>query len=226
MSAVVDPNYRPLGLESDATNRNFSGAHNPDDALWVQFAQRPVQNNYRTQVEGRPIFEDQLWIEIRMPGGLNIIERPAMEADKRRFLRAWQFYEQTHGKDGAMVGTPLSQWPLLRPAQIEELRALRFYSVEQVANASDEALQRMGMLAGMAPSSFRERARSYLLAATDSAAAAAVAAEKKALEDRLAAQEAAMREQAEKHAREMEELKALISAAAPKGRNRAQEQQA
>lgn len=168
MSAVVDPGYRPLGLETDVGNQNFAGARNPDDLLWVQFSMKPIQNNFRTQSAGRPIFEDQLWIEIRVPGNaLTIIERPSEESDKFRFPRQWNYFQQTHSADGQNVGTPLSQWPLLRPSQIEELRALKFYTVEQVAFASDEQLQRMGMGPGMAPMAFRERAKLFLETAND-----------------------------------------------------------
>lgn len=212
-NAVIDPGYRPLGLETDLRNQNFSGARNPDDLLWVQFAMKPIQNNYRTQREGRPVFEDQLWIEIRTPGGLNIIERPAAEEDKVRFARHWAFYQQTHGAEGQQIGTPLAQWPLLRPSQIEELRALKFYTVEQVAAASDEQLGRLGMLAGMAPMAFRERARLYLESARDNALAQKQEEEKRALQEQLAAERKAREEQAAKHEAEMMELRALITQA-------------
>lgn len=172
MSAVVDPTHRPLGMESDLANPNFAGARNPDDLLWVQFSMKPIQNNFLSQKENRPIFEDQLWIEIRVPGNaLTIIERPAVESDKRRFPRQWAWFEQTHGKDGQNIGTPLAQWPLLRPSQVEELRAQKFYTVEQVAFASDEQMRIMGMGPGMSPAAFRERAKLYLETAKDNAQA-------------------------------------------------------
>lgn len=221
MNAVVDPGYRSLGLESDVANRNFAGAMNPDDLLWVQFSTKAVQHNFETQLQGRPIFIDEDWIEIRTPGNsYNIIERPVVEADKVKFPRQWAFFQQTKSQDGQNSGTPLSQWPYLRPSQIEELRALNFRSVEQIAFASDEQVARVGMLAGMAPLAFRERAKLYLEAARDNAHAVKQADENKALKERLEAQEKAQREQEEKHRKEMEELRSLIAAAAPKKRGR------
>lgn len=203
MSAVVDPQYRALGLETDLANPNFAGARNPDDLLWVQFAMKPIPNTFRTQQEGRPIFEDQLWIEIRVPGNnLLTIERPANDSDQIRFPRQWAYFQQTHGKDGQNVGTPLSQWPLLRPSQVEELRALKFYTVEQVAFASDEQLRGMGMGPGMAPSAFRERAKLYLETARDSAVAAKQAEEIKKRDEQLASMQA-----------QVEELKAMVKVA-------------
>lgn len=172
MNAVVDSGHRPLGLETDVANPNFAGARNPDDLLWVQFMVKPIANNYRTEQESRPIFEDQIWIEIRVPGNqLLTIERPTVESDKFRFPRHWAHFQQTKGPEGQNVGTPLTQWPLLKPSQVEELRALKFYTVEQVAFASDTQLQAMGMGPGMAPSAFRERAKLYLESAQDNALA-------------------------------------------------------
>jgi len=106
------------------------------------------------------------------------------------------------------------------PPRRKELRALNFRSVEQIAFASDEQIGRIGMLAGMAPLAFRERAKLYLEARGTAAKVVQQAEENKALKDRLEAQEKAQKEQEEKHRREMEELRALIAAAAPKKRGR------
>ena len=215
MSAVVDPMYRPLGLETDVSNQNFVGARNPDDLLWVQFSMKAIQNHFLTAQHGRPMFEDQLWVEIRVPGNqLLTIETPATEEHKRRFPRQWAYFQQTHSPDGQNIGTPLSQWPILRPSQIEELRSLRFYTVENVAFASDEQIGRIGMIAGMAPAAFRERARLYLEGAEQHALQSKQAEELKA---RMAEIESLKQKQADadaRHQEEMAELRALIKAAA------------
>jgi hypothetical protein len=46
---------------------------------------------------------------------------------------------------------------------------MKFYTVESIANASDQQLQRMGMAAGMSPYAFRDKAKSYLNLASNSA---------------------------------------------------------
>ncbi len=213
--AIADPNHRQMGLETDVANPNFQGARNPDDLLWVQFTTKPIQNNFLTVAQNRPIFEDQTWIEIRVPGNqLLTIERPIEQSDQFRFPRQWAYFKQTNGADGQNVGTPLTQWPLLRPSQIEELKALRFYTVEQVAFASDEQLQRMGMGPGMAPSAFRERAKMYLESANDSAFAVKQAEEIKARDKKIEDLVAAQKASDEKRDKEMAELRTLITAAA------------
>jgi len=192
-----------LGLETDVANPNFSGAHNPDDLLWVQFSIKPQQDMFKSQKENRPIFFDQLRIEIRVPGNnLLTIDRPATEDDKLRFPRHWAYFQQTHGAEGQNIGTPISQWPLLRPSQVEELRALRFYTVEQVAFASDEQINRTGMIAGMSPFGFRERAKLYLETAKDNSIAVKQAEEIKARDAKLAQME-----------KDMQEMKAMLEAA-------------
>lgn len=213
MSSVIDPGYRPLGLETDIGNPNFAGARNPDDLLWVQFSMRPIPNNFKSGKEGRPIFEDQLWVEIRIPGNqLLTIETPATDDHKRRFPRQWAYFQQTHGSEGQQVGTPLSQWPFLRPSQVEELRALKYYTVENVAFASDEQIGRVGMIAGIAPFSFRERAKLYLETARDSSVAIKQADELKKREAEIAELKKAQEAAAAKHEKEMAEMREAIAA--------------
>lgn len=221
MSAVADPMHRPLGLETDIANTNFSGARNPDDLLWVQFSTRAIPNSYKTAAQGRPIFEDQLWVEIRVPGNqLLTIETPALEEHKRRFPRQWAYFQQTHSSDGQNIGTPLAQWPILRPSQIEELRALKFFTVENVAFASDEQIGHIGMIAGMAPLSFRERAKLYLEGAKQHSQAAHLVEEVKARDEQIAQLKQKQADADERHAQEMQELRTLIKAIEPRRRGR------
>jgi hypothetical protein len=71
--------------------------------------------------------------------------------------------------DQEVVGTPVAEWPLVSKSQAEELRAMKFFTVESIASASDQQLQRMGMAAGMSPYSFRDKAKAFLNLATTSA---------------------------------------------------------
>lgn len=185
--AVVDPSHRQEGIATDMANAMFQGARNPDDLLHVRFYIKSIQDNFQTEKQGRPIFIDETWIEIKVPGNnLSKIERPKYREDEFRFPRHWAYFQQTHGKDGVSIGTPLSQWSLLRPAQVEELKGLQFYTVEQVAQASDEQLRIMGMGPGMAPAAFRERARLYLENAKDTALAVRQAEEIKKRDEAIA----------------------------------------
>jgi len=172
-------------LASDINNPEYQGAiSNPDSRLSVKFYNKAVQNNFRTEKEGRPIFEDVTFVRITLPGDTNnIIDTFARDEHKSRFPLQWAHYKNTHGDDQQMIGTPLSSWPLLTTAQAEELKALKFYTVEQIAGASDLQLQKLGMLAGMSPYAFRDRAAKYLSIAKNEADATQADSRVKQLEE-------------------------------------------
>jgi hypothetical protein len=143
---------------------------NSDAVFAVRFYAKEQEIPFQTALEGRPIFEMRDFVRIEVPGNqLSIIDTLANEDHKRRFPIQWAAYQNTKGGEQIMPGTPLKDWALLNSAQAKELEHYRFYTVEQVANASDHNLQSIGMLAGMSPISFREKARAYLSSAKGSA---------------------------------------------------------
>lgn len=152
-------------LASDLNNREFVGAVDPDSLLTVFFSVKPVENSFRSTVEGRPIFDDVDYIKIYTPGNsLNIIERPVNDDDKRRFSDQWRRYQAGKQGDEQISGTPLNQWALLSPAQAEELRHMGFRVVEQIAGASDDNILKVQNFAGMSGYALRERAKTFLAA--------------------------------------------------------------
>lgn len=133
-------------LASDDNNPNFSGARNPDDLLNVTFYPKAVKDNFNSEKEGRDIFVDVTYIRLITPGNvLNIIERPIRPDDKFRFPRQWAMYQSANDSNHPAFGTPLEKWNELSPARAEELKYLKFRTVEQIANASDHQLQVIGM---------------------------------------------------------------------------------
>lgn len=160
-------------IASDDNNPAFQGAHNPDARLAVRFYSRPVKNAFESEQQGRPIFSDVDFIEISVPGDtLSVIDQPVREDHKKRFPLHWAHYQNTKGAESSVTGTPLTQWSRITPAQAEELRALKFYTVESIAEASDQGIQRIGMIAGMSPYAFREHAQRFLRIAHEDAVAA------------------------------------------------------
>ena len=144
-----------MGIESDVINA--------DSRLSVKFHSQPVKNEFLTQKEGRPIFEDRDMITIYVPGDNTLTVVAEVRDDhKQRFPLQWAHYQNKHADDPKNIGTPIGEWPLVTPAMAEELRALKFYTVESIAMASDGQLQSIGMRAGMNPMTFRDRARNYL----------------------------------------------------------------
>jgi hypothetical protein len=207
-------------LASDLDNPDYTGATNPDSRLAVMFYSKPIENEFQSMAQGRPIFEDRDFVRIFVPGDpTTVVDTFVREDHKARFPLHWAHYQNKHGGDSKEIGTPLSHWPRLQPSQVEELRALKFYTVEAVAGAADAQLQRIGMVAGMSPYAFRDAAVRFLALAKDDSKAAEVEARAKALEE----ENKKLREDSEKAMAEMRaEMQALkdafIAKETPKGK--------
>ena len=190
-------------LASDLNNPDFAGPVNPDSRLAVRFYVQAFPNNFMSEKEGRPIFQDVDMIQIMVPGdATSIIDTPVREEHKKRWPIQWAHFQNKHGGDPREIGTPLEQWPRLNKSQVEELKALKIYTVENVAGMSDANLQKIGMIAGMQPHAFRDHAVRFLRLAHDDSIANEAETRAKALEEANAklkadtdAQLAEMREQ-------------------------------
>ena len=143
--------------------------NNPDSQLNVKFYQRAINNEFKSALEGRPIMEMRDFILIEVPGdNLTVIDTFAVDEHKERFPVQWARY-QNEKTDGDIEGTLLNDWPVLNAAIAAELKHFKFYTVEQVAAASDAQLNTLGMAAGMSPLALRDKAKAYLGSAKDTA---------------------------------------------------------
>lgn len=176
-------------MASDANNPQFLGAHNPDMAVVVKFYSKAVHQPYASAEAGRPIYLDVDFVQIFTPGNqLNIVDTPVRIEHKQRFAQQWAQYQSGKGT-GMEMGTPVNQWTFLSAAQAEEFRGLKFFTVEQIANASDGQLQSLGMVGGMSPMSVRARAQAFLGQAAQGAPAEKQAQENAELKAKLEAME-------------------------------------
>lgn len=167
-----------------------SDVSNGDEKLYVEF--------YIYEAVGPksdPAQIGKTFIRIVTPGNqLNVVDRPMRESDQRRFPRHWLIYQQMN-TGAPVVGLDLGVWLTERPDdltrnQMDQLRALKFLTVEHVATASDAQLQRIGM-GGIG---LRDRAAAFLAEHTAKKATGDVDALKQQNAD-MAAQLAAMQEQ-------------------------------
>jgi hypothetical protein len=165
-----------MAIESD-----IQGA---DSRLAVQFYKKSVKQDIASDEAGRPIFKEFDFVRIMIPGdNLTEIDTYAQESHKQRFPRQWAHYQNQVSNHQDIIGTPLDQWPQVTRSQAEELRGLKFHTVESIADCSDQQLQRIGMVAGMSPHNFRLKAKAFLNLATDSAEVAQREAELQALKE-------------------------------------------
>jgi myosin-crossreactive antigen len=189
-----------------------------DARLQVRFYKRAVKQDQESLDAGRDIYKEFDFVHICVAGDtLTEIDTYALNNHKVRFPIQWAQYMNRVGEDDQeVVGTPVSEWPLVSKSQAEELRALKFKTVESVAGASDAQLQRMGMAAGMSPYAFRDKARAFLNLATNAAETDKREAEINALKEELAKKEletAKMKAETEAKFAQMQEQMAAVLAA-------------
>ena len=164
--------------------------NNPDSALWVEFYEDKVLQNFLSEQEGRPIYHDVVNIRIRIPGNDTlVIDRAMEEGDKIRFPRHWAFFE-SKTKNGEHPGTPLSEMPGVTKAIIENLCVRGFYTVEQFVAVSDQVVGNLGMGVGVLPIGFRDQCKRFLGAAAEMAPTARLEAELKQRDAAMAAMQA------------------------------------
>jgi hypothetical protein len=168
-----------------------SDENNADSRLQVRFYKRAVQQEAETLAAGRPIYKEFDFVHICVAGdALTEIDTYVLANHKTRFPIQWANYMNRVGADDQeIVGTPLSEWPLVSKSQAEELRGMKFQTVEAVAGASDAQLQRIGMAAGMSPYAFRDKAKAFLNLATNAAETDKRESEISALKEELAKKE-------------------------------------
>jgi hypothetical protein len=196
-----------------------SDVQNADSRLAVQFYKKSMKQEDASNEAGRPIFKEFDFVRIMIPGdNLTEIDTYAQESHKQRFPRQWAHYQnQTAGHED-VVGTPLDQWPQVTRSQAEELRGLKFYTVEAIADCSDQQLQRIGMVAGMSPHNFRLKAKAFLNLANDSAEVAQRESELQALREENAKITAETEAKLSKMQEQMEALLAAVAEKKPRTR--------
>ena len=121
---------------------DFNSREADDKSVYVKFYIRPKENEAKSAEEGRPIYEDKEYVEIRTPGNTtNIVQRPVTDMDKKRFAAAYREFKA--GDTEQVIGTPLVEAPWITRSQVEELSYLRIRTVEQLANVGDDVCTRI-----------------------------------------------------------------------------------
>lgn len=134
-----------------------------DEQLLVKFFTKQKEDKTASLKEGRPIFKDVEYIDIKVPGNRSGGAcRVANFQDKQRFPRHYAAFQQR--KEMPVEGTPLGEWPLMSRSQVEELAFHNVKTVEQLVAMSDGlSAQFMGM------NSLRTKAKMWLEQTEDTA---------------------------------------------------------
>lgn len=180
-----------------------------DAGLYVEFRTENIYQEFQSEQEGKPVYEQVPFISIYVPGDkTKKVDRPVkmqghgdIPSDPERFPRQWQAFQQ--GVKAVQSGFPLTEWPGMTASHVRELNAVNIFTVEQLAAVPDSALDGIGH----GGRHLRDKAKAHLETMAD-----------EAITTRLASQNADLQ-------RQLDELKASIEKRGP-GRPKKEENDA
>jgi hypothetical protein len=144
----IDHNFEVMIQQADVSrlgaNAATKGVIKATDGCIPIFHKRDSLDERASEEQGRPIYRSEDWLEIISPGSKDRPLRPASPADKVKYAEQWESYKRGDAREIA-DGTPITEWQGIPRARAMELRALGIYTVEQLAQAPDTALARIGM---------------------------------------------------------------------------------
>jgi hypothetical protein len=109
-----------------------------DSKLLIKFYYRTVPDKAKSEEQGRAVFKEQEYIDVRVPGrGNSGAVRPATARDKKRFERHYVAFKQRI--EIPETGTPLSEWPVVSRSLSETLSFIGIKTVEHLAGIDDNA---------------------------------------------------------------------------------------
>lgn len=170
MSFVDTPDFIPAQGQQQADN------------VRPRFYVRPVQNGRKSADEGRPVFDDQEYVEIHVPGDRNTtIDTPVREEHRRRWPQHYAHFKS--GREAPSEGWALIEWPGITRSLAEELAFFKVKTVEDIAGLSDDQLSKCLPMGGFP---LREAAKRALELAKGAAPAEKLAAENAAKDAKIA----------------------------------------
>ena len=138
---------------------DFDGSFTQQTAAknYVKFYSKWVRNNYRSKQEGVEIGENRDFVMIICPGQpKSAVHEEVKESHKREYPIEWSQYQQ--GREQQQSGTPIELLPGIPNGRADSLKAIYIYTIEQLAEASDMAVQKIG-IGGV---ELRTKAQAYL----------------------------------------------------------------
>ena len=120
----------------DVASFENSAQAEEDKKLLVKFFVKPRPDNAASLKEGRPVFKDTEYVDIKIPGDrTGGVSRPASHQDKQRFRAHYEAFKSR--TEMPLEGTPLAEWPLITRSLAEELAFHNVKTVEHLSTMSD-----------------------------------------------------------------------------------------
>lgn len=161
---------------------NLHVSYGDDKGLLVEFVEDAIHQEYESNQAGRAIYKQLAFLSIIYPGDKSKrTYRPATQADKNRFPLQWAAFEK--GEKAVENGTPITQWNYLSKSQALELKHMGFWTVELIANATDQAIANL-----IGGNMIREQAKTFIAVTKDDSKFTAMTAENEKLKAQVSGQ--------------------------------------
>ena len=169
----ADPAFKPV---SGKTVVFFRAVQHPD--------------KYQSDLQKRPVFREKIHI-VKITADVKLrIDRPVRETEKEEFALEWAQWEKT--RESRVLGTSVESAPFLSDTQKEEFRAMKIFTVEQLAGLPDITLQKI-----MGGYDLRKKAQLFIESGKDAEIIGQIRAESQLQIDALKAELAEMRQMME-----------------------------
>lgn len=130
----------------------------PAENLHAKFHIHPVLQAEDSRSQGRPVYKDEVYVQIQIKGQKNqIFSRKMREQDKYDFPREWAMFKEAG--EVLKSGTPITALPGVVASLELELKGLGIKTVEDMAALSDSGVDNI-----MGGRMLQQRAKAYLKA--------------------------------------------------------------
>jgi len=146
--------FNPQGYTPDGV-----AVFGSDQSLLVKFYRHAELSQHKSKAEGRPIYDDVEMVSVIQPGEKEEVKVAANEFHRRRFPKQYEAFK--NGLEQAQTGTPLDLLFPAEPSTILALKSANVFTVEQLANISDTAMNGIPMGRTLC-----DRAKKYLQTAS------------------------------------------------------------
>ena len=134
----------------------------PAEKVFPRFFLDKMELPFKSAEAGHPVFVDVEMVEVTTAGDTRSTWVGKVKDEHRqRWPQSYNAFKQ--GLEPVVDGMPLEQWPPMTPGLVANLKAIKIFTVEQLAGISDGHLQNIG-LGGR---QLRDKAEAWLRQAED-----------------------------------------------------------
>jgi len=135
----------------DNVKNGDMASYGSDKTIMAIFSEEVIKNDYKSDAEGRPIYDVRIQLELQYPGDNtknNKIQFSPEEGDRgniwtQRFARQWAAFKAQ--KEQVPDGRPVETWAVLDKKRVMELKGMGYHTIEQVAAMTDMNGPKMGL---------------------------------------------------------------------------------